>query len=93
MNKNQIVEGAVEKTFFGYRRYYIDESSRIEYGWHLADSGKSYQLQRFNGWRWRTVAWTYGHTMQPYTLERVKEYLFWYESEEKKEKVRSQPLF
>lgn len=79
-----------------YRVFQIDETTRIEYGFHLSDLGVSYQLQRleknclFNFWSKK--AWVYPSCMipQPFTLDRLLGYLLWAEKQ-KNDKLK--PVF
>jgi len=55
------------------RYRYLDENTRIAFGWHFAESGESLQLQKKEKSRWRTKAYTYPDTHK--TLADAVEYL------------------
>lgn len=70
------------KKLLGYRWYYIDDNTRIEYGFHFAEYAKSYRLQRKGGCGWYyTGAWSYPSIHQNDPIERVIEYLYWKEEQ------------
>lgn len=67
-------------TIFGDKRFYFDEKTRVELGFHISDLGVSFQLQRKKGWFWAKTASTYQGTHLGKSFEQIADYLFWYES-------------
>lgn len=70
----------VKKRLFA-RYLYIDENTRIRYGFKLKYLGKSYTLERKTK-RWITKAWTYNLSNDD--LENLLGYLLWYENRHNK---------
>jgi hypothetical protein len=69
----------VRRSLFGYKHFFLDKKTRIEYGFHLSDLGISYKLQRKGLFFWSSVAWTYPSTHKNENLQSVINYLLWYE--------------
>jgi hypothetical protein len=67
-----------KKLWLVYQDVYLDENTRISYGWHFLELGNSYHLQRKINGKWRKVAWTYfGGTVESiygYLLQREKKH-------------------
>lgn len=79
----------VKRTFFGVKYLYLDDKTRVRYGFAIIRLGKTYALQRKGrkGIFWNEVAWTYASTHIGDTLEKVIRYLKWYEKDKKKPKT------
>jgi hypothetical protein len=67
--------------FFKY--HYLDENTRISFGYHFSDLGKSYHLQRKGRYFWKKVAWTYIIPWWEPNLDGLIGYLKWYENKHK----------
>ena len=78
--------GAVRRSFFGAKYLYLDPNTRIRFGFTFAHLGTTYTLQR-KGIFWNKVAWTYSSTHIGQKIERIIEYLKWYEEENKQPKT------
>jgi len=74
----------VKKGWFGVRYLYLNDNTRIRYGYSIQELGISYALQRYNGLFWQRRACTFNSTNM--TLDELITYLFWYEDEENKPK-------
>lgn len=78
--------GVVRRSFFGAKYLYLDNKTRVRYGFTLAHLGTTYTLQR-KGIFWNEVAWTYPSTHIGKKLEAIVEYLKWYEKDIKQQKT------
>ena len=78
--------GVVRRSFLGAKYLYLDEKTRVRYGFSFAHLGTTYTLQR-KGIFWNEVAWTYPSTHIGEKLERIIEYLKWYEEDKKQPKT------
>jgi hypothetical protein len=76
-----------------YRIYQIDPETRIEFGFHFVELGKSYQLQRLEpswiGKVWVKKAWTF-QIIGYNSLDELIKYLLLCEAEDIK---KDTPLF
>ena len=72
---------------FKCKLMYLEDSVRINYGYHFSDAGISYMLERKIKKRWIKDAWTYAYSHE--SFDKMKEYLFWYEIDNKKSKRHS----
>jgi hypothetical protein len=70
----------VEEGLFGYRYLYLNDNTRIRYGYSFRELGASYVLQRYNGLWWKRRAWAYGVAIN--TLDEMISYLFYSEEKE-----------
>lgn len=73
---------AVMRSFFGVKYLYLDNNTRVRYGFTLKHLGITYTLQR-KGVFWNEVAWTYPSSHIGNKLETIVEYLKWYEKDKK----------
>jgi hypothetical protein len=71
--------------FFGVKYLYLDEKTRVRYGFTFTRLIKTYTLQR-KGIFWNNVAWTLPSTHIGGKLEDIIEYLKWYEKDNKQPK-------
>lgn len=85
-NSKPLDKTAVRRSFFGSKYFYLDEKTRVRYGFSFAYLGKTYTLQRKNIF-WYNVAWTYPSTHVGEGLDTIIEYLKWYEEDEKHPKT------
>lgn len=76
----------VRRSFFGAKYIYLDEKTRVRYGFTFAHSGKTYTLQRKSIF-WNEVAWTYPSTHIGQQLSDIIQYLKWYEQDKNKPKT------
>ncbi len=74
-------QALVSRSFFGAKYLFLDENTRVRFGFSFAELGKTYKLQR-KGICWKSVAWTYPETHSR-NLNEIVEYLFWYEERHK----------
>ena len=73
------------KKFLGYKYYWDDPRTIIEYGFHLWEFGKSYRMYRLINGKWKyTRAWAYTDTCK--SLEELLQYLYWKKGIEEKSK-------
>lgn len=76
------------KKLLGYRWHYIDDNTRIEYGFHFGELDKTYRLQRKikNKWKY-TGAFTYPSTHVGSSLDVIINFLIFKESLHKKPEI------
>lgn len=86
----QLGIGAVRRSFFGVKYLYLDENTRLRYGFTFAYLGITYTLQR-KGISWNEVAWTYPSTHIGKKIEHIIEYLKW--DEKRLKYVKNECLF
>ena len=72
-SKALVKTDVIKRFLFGYKYLIIDNETKIEYGFHLSELGKSYNLKKWSGSKWVKVAWTYHSTHD--TKEGVISYL------------------
>jgi hypothetical protein len=77
----------VEKGWFGVRYLYLNDNTRIRYGYSIQALGVCYTLQRYRGFYWQRVSWAYGTIIE--TLDQLIAYLFYEEDEYEKNKPKS----
>ena len=78
----------VKKGLFGVRYLYLNDNTRIRYGYSIQEMGIAYVLQR-KRFFWQRVSWSYNSFDG--SLDQVIRYLFWKEEEDDKRKPK--PLF
>jgi hypothetical protein len=83
MENTQLTKPIVKKGYLGIKYLYIDEKTRVRYGFSLFHVGIVYKLQRKSFW-WYDVAWTYPSTHIGQNLEEIISYLKWYEKDKTK---------
>lgn len=76
----------VRRSFFGVKYLYLNEKTRVRYGFTFAHLGTTYTLQR-KGIFWNEVAWTYPSTHIGQQLNDIIEYLKWYEQDKEQDKT------
>ena len=74
----------VKRGLFGTKYSYLDEKTRVRYGYTFIHLGITYTLQR-KGVFWNNVAWTYPILHIGQSLDEIVGYLKWYE----RDKIRS----
>jgi hypothetical protein len=74
----------VKKGLFGYKYLYLNDKTRIRYGYSIQELGIAYVLQRKNV-LWKRRAWAYG--VYANTLDELISYLFWSEEREHPKKT------
>lgn len=89
--KGEYTKPVVKRSFFGSKYLYLDDNTRVRYGYSLAHVGTTYTLQRKKGIFWKEVAWTYPSTYVNSGIDEVIEYLEWYE--EYKKRLKPKCLF
>lgn len=78
----------IRRSFFGAKYLYLDDNTRVRYGFVLAHVGTAYTLQRKKGRFWKEVAWAYPSAYVNLGIDSLIEYLKWYEEYEKRLKKR-----
>lgn len=81
----QCTKPVVKRSFLGAKYLYLDDDTRVRYGFSLAHLGITYTLQR-KGIFWNEVAWTYPSTHVGKEIDGIIEYLKWLEEHKKKPK-------
>jgi len=69
----------VKKGLFGTKYMYLDENTRVRYGFKFIHLGVVYTLQRKSFLVWIEKAWTYPSTHTGRDIESIIDYLKWYE--------------
>lgn len=77
-------QALVSRSFLGEKYLFLDEKTRVRYGFSFSKLGTTYMLQR-KGICWFSVAWTYTSTHGD-NLKEIIKYLFWYEEDKKQPK-------
>lgn len=75
----------VRRGFFGAKYLYLDDDTRVRYGFTLAHLGITYTLQR-KGTSWKEVAWTYPSAHVGEKIDSIIEFLKWHEEYKKQPK-------
>lgn len=91
MSKIDLKNLKTKTTFFGSKYLFLNDKTRIRYGYCFKHFGKAYTKEIKKGFFWKEIAWTYAETHINSTLEDVIMYLDWYERYTKPKK--SSPLF
>ena len=85
-------QALVSRSFFGAKYLFLDENTRVRFGYSFGELGKKYKLQR-KGICWKSVAWTYPTRRNVHAfmeinknLNEIVGYLFWYEERHKQPK-------
>lgn len=68
------------KSWLGHTRYYINDDTRIEEGYHFTNLGYSSILQRRTGFGWSKISWTYQSVKTGALLSEIYQTLLWRES-------------
>ena len=76
----------VRRSLFGAKYLYLDDKTRVRYGFTLWYLGTTYTLQR-KGIFWNQVAWTYPSTHIGEKIGGIVSYLKWCEEDKKQPKT------
>jgi len=85
--KEQCVQTDVKRSFFGVKYLYIDEKTRVRYGFNIKYLGTTYTFQR-KSFFWNDVAWSYASSHIGKSLKEILDYLKWHEKDKKKYKIK-----
>lgn len=76
MKKRQFTVPAIGSGWFGVKYLYLNDKTRVRYGFSLRHFGVTYTLQRKNIF-WNEVSWTYPLPMFGNRIELIIKYLKW----------------
>lgn len=82
----------IVKGLFGIKYMYLDNKTRVRYGYNFSSLGISYTLERKKLF-WRETAWTYAKTHERDDMQEILEYLKWYEKDKERERTVSKCKF
>lgn len=78
----QLQQTGVKRSFFGVKYLYIDEKTRVRYGFNIKYLGTTYTFQR-KSFFWNDVAWSYASSHIGKSLKEILDYLKWHEKNKK----------